>query len=101
MNQTITLKDAQGQLSKLVSQVVSNDKKVIITKSGKPVAALVTFADYEKIINSAKRYTKTEWERGFVLMDKARENTKKYPQEEVEEAIEQEVKEVRKAKHDL
>lgn len=98
MSQTLPLKDVRDQLSDLVSRVAYGDQKVVITKFGKPVAALVTFEDYEKIMNPAKRYTKEEWEKGFSLMDKARVNTKKYPQEEIEKAIDQAVSEVRKSK---
>ena len=58
----------------------------------------MTFEDYEKIMNPAKRYTKEEWKKGFSLMDKARANTKQSPQEEVEKAIDQAVSEVRKSK---
>ena len=98
MSQTLPLKDVRDQLSDLVSRVAYGDQKVVITKFGKPVAALVTFEDYEKIMNPAKRYTKEEWEKGFTLMDKARSNTKKFPQEAVKKAIDQAVSEVRKSK---
>lgn len=99
MNQTLPLKNVRQQLSDLVSRVAYGDQKVIITKFGKPVAALVTFEDYEKLINPVKRFTKEEWEKGFTLMDKARENTQKYSSEEVTQAIDQAVDEVRKSKH--
>ena len=49
-------------------------------------------------MNPAKRFTKEEWEKGFSLMDKARANTKKYPQKEIEQAINQSVAEVRQSK---
>lgn len=98
MSQTLPLKDVRDQLSDLVSRVAYGDQKVVITKFGKPVAALVTFEDYEKIMNPMKRYTKEEWKNGFSLMDKARVNTKKYPQEEVEQVINQAINEVRKSK---
>lgn len=98
MNQTLPLKNVREQLSDLVSRVAYGDQKVIITKFGKPVAALVTFEDYEKIINPAKRFTKDEWDEGFAMMDKARKNTQKYSPKEVTQAIDQAVGEVRKSK---
>jgi len=98
MTQTLTLKNVREQLSDLVSRVAYGDQKVVITKFGKPIAALVTFNDYEKIMNPAKRFTKEEWDKGFAFMDKARANTKKYPQEEVQKAIDQAVSEVRQSK---
>lgn len=98
MTQTLPLKNVREQLSDLVSRVAYGNQKVVITKFGKPVAALVTFDDYEKVINPAKRFTKEEWDKGFALMDKARAKTKKHPQEEVKQAIEQAVSEVRQSK---
>ncbi len=98
MNQTLPLKEVREQLSDLVSRVAYGDQKVVITKFGRPVAALVTFEDYEKIMNPAKRFIKEEWNKGFSLMDKARYNAKKYTQEEVEQAIDQAVNEVRNSK---
>ena len=98
MTQTIPLKNVREQLSDLVSRVTYGDQKVVITKFGKPVAALVTFDDYEKLMNPAKRFTKDEWEKGFEFIDKARANSKKYPKVEVEQAIDRAVSEVRKSK---
>ncbi len=98
MNQILSLKDVRKQLSDIVSRVAYGDQKVVITKFGKPVAALVTFSDYEKIMNPAKRFTKEEWDKGFSLMDKARSKTKKYPLKEVERDIQQAVNKVRQSK---
>ena len=98
MTQTLPLKDFREQLSDLVSRVAYGNQKVLITKFGKPIAALVTFEDFEKIMNPAKRFTQAEWEKGFEIMDKMRANTSKYPQEEVEQAIERAVRDVRRSK---
>src|SRR6266516_4436936 len=45
-----------------------------------------------------ERFTKEEWEQGFVLMDKMRANTKKFKPQEVENAVEQAIKAVRQKK---
>lgn len=95
MTQTLTLKDVRNQLSDLVSKVAYGDQKVVITKFGKPIAALVTLKDYEKLMNPAKRFSESEWNKGFSLLDKARKNTKNYPQEEVRQVVCQAVNEVR------
>ncbi|MEK7517599.1 MAG: type II toxin-antitoxin system Phd/YefM family antitoxin [Patescibacteria group bacterium] len=98
MNQTLPLKYLREQLSDLVSRVAYGDQKVVITKFGKPIAALVTFEDYEKIMDPAKRFKKKEWDKGFSLMDKARANSKNYPQEKLKQAVDQAVNEVRQPK---
>lgn len=99
MTQTLPLKNFREQLSDLVSKVAYGNQKVVITKFGKPVAALVTFDDYEKIMNPAKRFTKEEWEKGFEFVDKAREASKNVPSKEAEKIIAEAVKEVRKTKN--
>ncbi len=98
MNQLLPLKNVREQLSDLISRVAYADQKVVITKFGKPVAALVTFDDYEKIMNPVKRFTKEEWNKGFSLLGKARANTKNYSQKEVEKAIKQAVSKIRQSR---
>lgn len=99
MNQTLPLKYVREQLSDLVSRVAYGDQKVVITKFGKPVAALVTFEDYEKIMNPAKRFSKAEWNKGFEFIDKARMASKNVPEEETQTIIEKAIKEVRRTKN--
>lgn len=99
MSQTLPLKEVRDQLSDLVSRVAYGDQKVVITKFGKPVAALVTFGDYEKIMNPAKRFTQEEWDRGFEFIDKARAASKDVSVEEAEAAITKAVQDVRNAKN--
>ncbi len=98
MSQTLPLKKVREELSELVARVAYGEQKVVITRFGKPVAALVTYNDYERIMNPFKRFSKEEWGKGFFLMDKMRKNSKKYPPGNVEDAIEKAVKEVRQQK---
>ena len=98
MSQILPLKKVREELSELVSRVAFGEQKVVITRFGKPVAALVNYKDYEKIMNPFKRFSKEEWGKGFALMDKMRKNSKKYPAEEIEGVIEKAVKEVRQQK---
>lgn len=98
LNLTVTLKDIREQLSDLISRVAFGGDTVVITKFGKPIAAVIKYDDYEKMMNPRKRFTKEEWERGFRLMDTMRENTKKYPVKEVQTAIDEAVTEIRQSK---
>lgn len=95
----MSLKNVRDQLSDLVSRVAYGDQKVVITKFGKPIAALVTFKDYEKIMNPAKRFTKKEWDKGFEFITKAQRASKDVSDKEAEEIIEKEIKAVRSAKN--
>lgn len=95
MSQALPLKEVREQLSDLVSRVAYGDQKIVITKFGEPVAALVTFADYEKIMNPAKRFTKDEWEKGFEFVDTARAASKDVPEEKTETIIKEAIQKVR------
>lgn len=99
MTQNIPLKNVREQLSDLVSRVAYGDQKVVITKFGKPVAALVTFDDYEKIINPAKRFTKEEWDKGFEFIDKARKSSKNVSNNKAKRIIVETIDEVRRNKN--
>jgi prevent-host-death family protein len=101
MNQTLPLKDVQEQLTDLVSKVANGDQKIVITKFGKPVVALVTFEDYEKIMNPEKRFSKKEWKKGFEFIDKARVASKNVPTEEAETIIEGAIKKVRSTRKNV
>jgi hypothetical protein len=50
--------------------------------------------------NPRERFAKEEWEKGFALMDKIRANSNKFTPEEIENAVEHEVKAVRHKKRE-
>lgn len=99
MDVTVTLKQVRDQLSDIISRVAFGDKTVVITRFGKPVAAVIRYDTYERFMNPHKRFTKEEWEKGFTLMDKMRENTRNYPEDEVETMIADAVTSVRTTKN--
>lgn len=99
MNQTVTLKEVRTQLSELVARVAYGDQKVVITKFGKPLVAIINYDDYEKLMNPASRFTDKEWKKGFEFITKAREASKDVSDEEAKKIIDREVSAVRSAKN--
>ena len=99
MNRTVTLKEVREQLSELVSRVAYGDQRVVITKFGRPLVAIVNYEDYEKFMNPASRFTDEEWERGFELITKIQSARKGVSDEEAEKIIDREIKTVRAARH--
>lgn len=99
MNQTITLKEVRGQLSELVARVAYGDQKVVITKFGKPLVAIVNYDDYKKLMNPAGRFTDEEWEKGFEFITKARVASKEVSDEAAKKIIARETASVRSAKN--
>ena len=49
---TLSLTDVRGNLRKVVDEVVRTGGEVIITRHGKPVAVLLTHAEYESLIET-------------------------------------------------
>ena len=99
MNQMVTLKEVREQLSELVARVAYGDQKVVITRFGKPLVAIVNYEDYEKLINPAGRFTDKEWEKGFEFVAKAREASKDVSDKEAQKIIDRETSAVRSAKN--
>ena len=99
MNQTVTLKEVREQLSELVARVAYGDQKVVITKFGKPMAAIVNFNDYERLMNPSSRFTDEEWEQGFELISKMQDTPKDISDKKADKLIEREIKAVREAKN--
>lgn len=99
MNQTVTLKEVREQLSELVARVAYGDQKVVITKFGKPLAALVNYRDFEKLVNPANRFTDEEWKKGFEFITKIQNTPKDVSDEEADKIIKREISAAREAKH--
>ena len=97
MNKTVTLKDVRNELSELVAKVAYGDQKVVITRFGKPLVALVNYKDYEKLMNPASRYTDLEWQKGFDFITRARKDSKKISDKEAQKIIKREIAIVRRS----
>lgn len=70
---TVSVKDLRDQLADQVNRVAYVKQPVIVTKHGKPVAALVSMGDYERVLNPRLRFgSDQEWDRGFGVIDKMR-----------------------------
>lgn len=99
MSQTVTLKKVREQLSELVAKVAYGDQKVVITKFGKPLVAIVNYDDYEKLMNPASRFTDKEWKKGFEFITKIQNTPKDVSDDKADKIIEREIRAVREAKH--
>lgn len=90
MTQTIAASEARQQFSQLLNQVFRREKRVVIEKSGVPVAALVSADDLEQL----RRFEEQRRE-DFAVIDRIREAFKGVPAEEVEREVARAVAEVR------
>lgn len=62
--ETLKFTDVRPNLSSLLNRVFRREKRVVIMKSGIPVAALVSMDDLERLSK-----LDAEWERGFEVLD--------------------------------
>jgi prevent-host-death family protein len=90
MNQTMKISDVRGQLNTLVNQVYRKETRVVVEKSGIPVAALVSTEDLRRL-NQFDR----ERDARFALLDELRSPFKDVPAEEIEREVERALAEVR------
>src|SRR3989344_6828928 len=93
---TVSVKDLRDQLADQVNKVAYEKHPVVVTKHGKPVAALVSIEDYEKMVNPRLRFaTEQEWDKGFKVIDEIRKLNQKKTSGSVEKLVEKAVTQVR------
>ena len=86
MTQTMKISEVKNNLSRLVDAVSRNETRVLVEKSGTPVAALVSAEDLKRL---------SQWERErderFAVIDRMREAFKDVPPEEIAREAERSV----------
>ena len=93
MTQTIAASAARQQFSQLLNQVFRREMRVVIEKSGIPVAALVSADDLQRL----RRY-EVERKENFAVLDRMREAFQDVPAEEIEREVARAIAEVRAEK---
>ena len=91
MTQVMKASEVRQQWSQLLNKVFRNQTRVIVEKSGIPVAAVISAEDLE-------RFKKLEEQRAqrFKVLDRMREAFKDVPPEELEKEVKRAVTEVRR-----
>lgn len=90
VTQTMKISDVRGQLNTLVNRVYRQETRVVVEKSGIPVAAIVSTEDL-------KRLDRLDHERAarFGVIDEMRAAFSDVPPEEIEREAERSLVEVR------
>jgi prevent-host-death family protein len=91
MTKTIKASDARQQFSKVLNEVFRTKSRVIVEKSGIPVAAIIPAKDLERLSR-----LEAERNRDFAILDEMREAFKDVPAEEIEQEVAKALSEVRK-----
>jgi prevent-host-death family protein len=90
MNQTMKISDVRGQLNTLVNQVYRKETRVVVEKSGIPVAAIVSTEDLARL-----NQLDQEQAARFSILDEMRAAFKDVPPEELEREAARALAEVR------
>lgn len=90
MTQIMKASEVRQQWSQLLNKVFRGQARVVVEKSGIPVAAVISAADLE-------RFTQLEQQRKkrFEALDRMREAFKNVPAKRLEEEVEKAISEVR------
>lgn len=93
MTQTLKASAVRSNWSKLLNQVFKEQTRVIVEKSGIPVAAVISAEDLSRL-------TRLEEERNerFKVIDRMRAAFKDIPDDEIEQQVDKAVAEVRASK---
>ena len=79
MTQTMKISDVKNTLSSLVNKVYRKETRVLVEKSGIPVAAIISADDLQRFAQLER-----EQEERFAVIDRVREAFKDVPAEELE-----------------
>jgi prevent-host-death family protein len=91
MTKTIKASVARQQFSQLLNEVFRRETRVLVEKSGIPVAAIISAEDFKRLARM-----EAERSRDFAILDEMRAAFKDVPPEEIEREISRALSQVRK-----
>ncbi|MBI2442635.1 MAG: type II toxin-antitoxin system Phd/YefM family antitoxin [Candidatus Levybacteria bacterium] len=91
MTQVMKASDVRQQWSQLLNKVFRNQTRIVVEKSGIPVAAVISAEDLTRLTRLEEQR-----ERNFAVLDEIGEKFKDIPAEEIEQEVGKALSEVRK-----
>ena len=88
MTQTVTAQDARNNFADILNTAIYSFTNVIITRFDKPQAVMMSYKEYERLINPRSRFTLKEWNKGFRVFDRIRAKNKRIPFQKIEKGVE-------------
>lgn len=86
----VKLSDAKQQLSKLVNEVAQGKTRVVVEKSGLPVAAIISTEEYERFLRAEE-----ERARRFAVLDRLSAALADIPVAEIEAEVQRAIEQSR------
>lgn len=82
MTQTMKASEARQQFSQVLNRVYRGETRVVVEKSGIPVAGIISARDLERFTRLEEQHQKD-----FAILDEIGEAFKDVPQEEIEREV--------------
>lgn len=98
LNNSVSIDEFRTNLAELIGKVMYGNDRIIIKKYNREAAVVLSVEEYEKLLDPAKRFSKSKWDGKFALIDKIKERMQAVDQEVLESEVANAVKEVRAAK---
>lgn len=94
----VTIAELRTNLAEVVGRLMYGQDAVVITKNNKTAAVILSPAEYERLLDPAKRLSKAEWADAFRRMERIRKKIKPIDPDVLEATVNQTVAEVRTEK---
>lgn len=98
MTQIVSAQDMRNKFAEVLNTAIYGSTNVIITRFNKPQAVIVSYKEYERLMNPRSRLTSDEWEKGFVVFDQVRAKNKGISPGRIEKGVKQAIEAVRSKK---
>ena len=90
MTQTMKASEARQQWSQLLNKVFRRETRIVVEKSGIPVAAIISASDLERLVEMEQ-----ERDEDYKVLDATRRAFQDVPDEELEREVARAISEVR------
>ena len=90
ITKTMKASEARQQFSQLLNEVFRREARVLVEKSGIPVAAIISAEDFKRLARMEE-----ERRRDFTILDEMREAFKDVPADEIEREVSRAISQVR------
>lgn len=90
MTQVMKASQARQQWSQLLNKVYKSQDRIVIEKSGIPIAAVISASDLERITT-----LEDQWDEDFAILDKIARKFQDIPTKEIEREVNKALSEVR------
>jgi len=91
----VSVDELRSNLSDILNRVTYANDRIVVKRHNREVAMIISLDEYEKLMDPTKRLSKSEWEEHVKRLDTLRAKMPKFDPEEMEQSIDEGIKDVR------